>query len=485
MSFIKELRSYFFRANAPINPNVPGDKKDNLQKEGVPSQDTMERLTASFLNFRERKDRAKQAGKVYTNPDGTFISPDEDFELAGHVQIATDAEAKAWTDGMVETAGNESTKVVHPQQLPDVNSDNQTTTNFNAIVNDSTSPAANIETITSTIDPTETRRNNFLLRVSAGFQTYLNNIVESVSNVMTFVYGTGGRNSPGDNGSGLSGIIYGTNGTPGAPGSDGLMTYVFGPNYDPSNPGVTSCPSVMCDLYGQDGLPGVPGIPGTGGITEIIAKTAPIGVIQMYPKATAPVGDEWMVCNGSVLDSVSDPTLAELFTVIGTTFGGTGASNFLLPNMEERFPIGAKSGTTPVGQSVDNNSFTLTESQVPLAAHTHGSSALSVTGTINSTGSSHRHALVTAEGVGSGECEKGFNIGGSNGSNHRYTSPGTSNGNNNDPTGCTGATLDGDHTHGHNLDIAGNTDNNSAVPASATVDNKPSYLSLSYIIKVR
>ena len=56
MSFTKHRRSYFFRANAPIN--LEG-KKINFQDNQRPDQDIFEKFHASYLNFSEEDDRAK------------------------------------------------------------------------------------------------------------------------------------------------------------------------------------------------------------------------------------------------------------------------------------------------------------------------------------------------------------------------------------------------------------------------------------------
>ena len=63
------------------------------------------------------------------------------------------------------------------------------------------------------------------------------------------------------------------------------------------------------------------------------------GELKMWPTATAPVG--YLLCNGAL---VSRTTYADLFTVIGTTYGaGDGTSTFALPNFNDRMPIGAGS----------------------------------------------------------------------------------------------------------------------------------------------
>ena len=63
-----------------------------------------------------------------------------------------------------------------------------------------------------------------------------------------------------------------------------------------------------------------------------------VGMIAPFGKNTAPAG--WLVCNGA---SVSRTTYADLFAVIGTTFGGSGG-NFNLPNLQGEFIRGWDNG---------------------------------------------------------------------------------------------------------------------------------------------
>lgn len=63
------------------------------------------------------------------------------------------------------------------------------------------------------------------------------------------------------------------------------------------------------------------------------------GEVKMWPTATAPTG--YLLCDGS---AVSRTTYADLFAIIGTTFGvGNGSTTFNLPNFNDRMPIGAGS----------------------------------------------------------------------------------------------------------------------------------------------
>lgn len=60
---------------------------------------------------------------------------------------------------------------------------------------------------------------------------------------------------------------------------------------------------------------------------------SPIGHIVLWATSTAP--DGWLFCNGS---SVSRTTYANLFAIIGTTFGvGDGSTTFELPTMADPF----------------------------------------------------------------------------------------------------------------------------------------------------
>lgn len=79
----------------------------------------------------------------------------------------------------------------------------------------------------------------------------------------------------------------------------------------------------------------------TGALSPIAGGTlyadAPVGSIQAYGGATAPWG--WLLCQGQ---AVSRATYAELFNVIGTSFGsGDGSTTFNVPDLRGEFLRGA------------------------------------------------------------------------------------------------------------------------------------------------
>lgn len=68
-------------------------------------------------------------------------------------------------------------------------------------------------------------------------------------------------------------------------------------------------------------------------ILEMLKSLIPTGVVQAFAGATTPQG--WLLCDGS---AVSRTTYANLFAVIGTTYGsGNGSTTFNLPNLTDRF----------------------------------------------------------------------------------------------------------------------------------------------------
>ncbi|MCK6191122.1 MULTISPECIES: tail fiber protein [unclassified Pseudomonas] len=98
-----------------------------------------------------------------------------------------------------------------------------------------------------------------------------------------------------------------------------------------------------------------------------------IGTIQPFAFNFAP--RDWALCAGQTLPLSQ---YQALFALIGTTYGGTGTTNFMLPNLQGRLPVGqgAGAGLTPrvIGQVSGTESVTATLANLP--AHTHGTTAL-------------------------------------------------------------------------------------------------------------
>lgn len=89
-----------------------------------------------------------------------------------------------------------------------------------------------------------------------------------------------------------------------------------------------------------------------------------IGSVSMFAGATAPAN--WLICNGASLPRTGGAYDA-LFGVIGATYGAADGSHFSLPNLVQRFPLGA--GTTALGAA--GGSFSISIGVANLPAHTH------------------------------------------------------------------------------------------------------------------
>lgn len=107
------------------------------------------------------------------------------------------------------------------------------------------------------------------------------------------------------------------------------------------------------------------------------------GIMGWTASSTAPTG--WLTADGT---AVSRTTYAGLFDAIGTTYGvGDGSTTFNLPNVRDRFPVGAGS-TYALAATGGAATHTLTTAQIP--GHTHSISS----------GGAHTHDGTYATGTG-------------------------------------------------------------------------------------
>ncbi len=93
-----------------------------------------------------------------------------------------------------------------------------------------------------------------------------------------------------------------------------------------------------------------------------------LGSLLLVPYNFAPQG--WAFCNGQLLPIQQ---YSALFSLIGTTYGGDGVSNFALPDLRGRVPISAGQGpgmqNYVLGQNGGAENATLGVTQLP--AHNH------------------------------------------------------------------------------------------------------------------
>jgi microcystin-dependent protein len=94
-----------------------------------------------------------------------------------------------------------------------------------------------------------------------------------------------------------------------------------------------------------------------------------VAEIRIFAGNFAPTG--WALCNGQLIP-ISQNTA--LFSLLGTTYGGDGKSNFALPNMQGSAPMQAGQGPglslRDLGEAGGEQTVTLLQTEMP--AHTHG-----------------------------------------------------------------------------------------------------------------
>jgi len=94
-----------------------------------------------------------------------------------------------------------------------------------------------------------------------------------------------------------------------------------------------------------------------------------IGEIRMFAGNFAPIN--WALCDGSLLPL---STNTALFSLLGTSYGGDGKSNFALPDLRSRVPVNAGTLNTTgtqyyLGEQGGVEDVTLLIGEIPI--HTH------------------------------------------------------------------------------------------------------------------
>ncbi len=103
-----------------------------------------------------------------------------------------------------------------------------------------------------------------------------------------------------------------------------------------------------------------------------------IGEIRLFAGNFAP--KSWAFCAGQIINIASNTAL---FSILGTTYGGNGTTNFALPDLRSRTPVGTGQGpglsSYVLGEVTGTESVTLISTEIP--AHTHTGVMVANTGT--------------------------------------------------------------------------------------------------------
>src|SRR6056297_1078224 len=125
---------------------------------------------------------------------------------------------------------------------------------------------------------------------------------------------------------------------------------VSGAEIDTEFNNISSASTTKIDKVPAATTGNIPQFTSTGAISDSgqSAETlVPVGFIGPFAGTTAPQG--WLFCNGQTVTRVAYP---ELFSAIGETFGeGDGSTTFAVPDLRDRFALGANSiGSADAGR---------------------------------------------------------------------------------------------------------------------------------------
>jgi microcystin-dependent protein len=245
-------------------------------------------------------------------------------DKAGLVVASTSDQAKSYQGPI-----NGQTLSVQPHQLPESSDETGGITVGDANIPD----YSNAETIVEVeVDAQETRRNNFIIRATTGFRTWLGDALNNIGGRLTT--NEGDIDTLETNQGDLADLT----------------------TTDQSNL-VAAINEVKADANSAGGDLG----------TEI-QETMPLGSVIMYANTLTP-NSKWVICNGQ---AISRATYADLFALVGTTFGaGDGTTTFNVPDTDGRLVAGYDSGDSEydMGDVGGTSSHTITNNELPRHHH--------------------------------------------------------------------------------------------------------------------
>lgn len=194
-------------------------------------------------------------------------------------------------------------------------------------------------------------------------------------------------------------------------------------------------------------------------------STTPSGSVMMYAGTTAPTG--WLICDGSVLNVATYPTLGAL---LGSVYGGNGVTTFAIPDLRGRVPIGTGAGggltVRNLGETGGLEEVALSSDQLPSHFHTIPDHEH------NFIPDSHIHA-VTLTGYDA-EIDHTHDVG----STDKVSGPGTPSGSDGQVSANVDSVAQGGTIESTSIGNTGSTGGNEAH------DNMQPFLSLNFIIKI-
>lgn len=212
----------------------------------------------------------------------------------------------------------------------------------------------------------------------------------------------------------------------------------------------------------------------------------PVGAIMAFAGTQSNTPDGWLICDGSY---VLAEQYVQLYLILGDAYGALliqdGATLFPLPNLKQRFPMGAANAAS-VGATGGSAQVSLSESNLPSHTHTGTSNASgdhTHSGTTNTTGSHTHSSSASSASASSGGLLAG-NVGG-NVTATGFDSTGGEPNIYNTPVALT-IYASGDHAHTLNVTSAGShahTFTTDATGSGTAIDIVNPFIEINYIIK--
>ena len=186
--------------------------------------------------------------------------------------------------------------------------------------------------------------------------------------------GTGQKGQKGEVGATGAAASKGQKGEAGATGSGGST----GTKGDKGDKGDKGAPSTVAGDKGQKGEVGATGSGGSTGSAGAKGQKgeegpqgggAPVGQIVAWSGSAGSLPSGYFLCDGS---AINRSTYAALFTVVGTTHGsGNGSTTFNIPDLRDRFIVGASNSTGDTSYPGVSPAATGGSADAILVSHTH------------------------------------------------------------------------------------------------------------------
>jgi microcystin-dependent protein len=115
--------------------------------------------------------------------------------------------------------------------------------------------------------------------------------------------------------------------------------------------------------------------------------------IRLFACNAAPRG--WAMCNGEMLPIIQNQAL---FSLLGTTYGGNGSTNFALPDLRGRVAMGWN-GSNNLAEKVGTESDTVNLAQMPTHNHTlHAATSATPTNNVADPAPANSRSLAESSG---------------------------------------------------------------------------------------